>query len=335
MLLTVATALFLASSAPLAQAAAEGKLEAVRAALEAGAPVDATGDREWTALHLAAMGGHVAVAQLLLDRGANPNARAQYDMTPLHWASLAGKAEVISALAGRGANVEARNLYGMTPLHEAANEQVVAALAQAGAKLEQREHAGLTPLFTARSKEAGQALLARGADLHARAKDGRTLFDMLLVNTLEGSGLILYGRRSAGRLRGEQTRVELQVRNVSQEPIDQVEFVPRTEAATASTPPVLQRLAPAQLATVSFELRRKAAAPEEIYPLIVAVQVGGKTLGTFEMELDNSRGETPADQGMVRLGEARVKETSSRLYYLAFLIVPLAVLAVWLAKRRR
>lgn len=321
---------------PLLRAAFLGDVAALDAELAKGTPTELKGARDWTALHWAVLGGQAEAARRLLERGADPDARGQFDMTPLHWASMRGEEAVLAVLLSRGARLEARNLYGMTPLHEAANERIVALLADAGAKLDQREDTGLTPLFTSRTKEVGQGLLKRGADLHARAKDGRTLFDMLVVNTLEPSGLMLYGRRSAGRLRGDEAHVPIFVRNVWPVPVERVAFSAESEAAKASTPPELVQLAPGQLASATFTLTRRAETPEGNYPLLVTVAVKGAKVGAFELEIDNSRSETPADRGMVRLAQARLKSTGSNWYYVAFLAVPLLVLGGWwLAQRRR
>lgn len=324
-----------APEVPVLRAAFAGDRAALEAALARDGAAQEKDAREWTALHWAAIGDRPEAVELLLARGADPNARGQYDMTPLHWAALLGHDGAVRALAARGAGLEARTIYGMTPLHLAGTEAVVAALAEAGAKLEQRDNAGLTPLFTARSKEAGQALLGRGADLHARARDGRTLFDMLVVNTLEQHGLILYGRRSGGRLKDDRTRVELQLFNVSAAPIDEVAVRAESEAATATVPPALAKLLPGQLATVAFELSRRPEVKEGTYPLVATVSVRGQRLGIFELELDNSRTESPADQGFVRLGEARLKATPSRAWEALLLVVPALILGVWLLARRR
>ena len=320
---------------PVHRAAWEGARDALVAALADEGAVKAKDAREWTALHWAAIGGSADAAELLLSRGADPDARGQFDLTPLHWASLLGHDAVVRALAARGARLEARSLHGQTPLHLAGTEGVVVALAEAGAKLEQRDDQGLTPLFTVRSKEAGQALLKRGADLHARARDGRTLFDMLVVNTLEPHGLALFGRRSAGRLRGDEATVSLQLLNVSAVPLEQVQVRAETDAAQVSVPPPVATLAPGQLATVALTLRRAPKAAEDVYPLVAMVSAGGRQLGTFELEVDNGRTETPADLGMVRLGQAKVQPTASRAWELLLLAVPVLVLAGWLLARRR
>jgi hypothetical protein len=288
-LLLLAAAPFDAPSPALHRAAFLGELGSLAAELSRGAAVNEPAEREWTPLHWAAIGGQAQAARLLLTKGANPDARGQFDLTPLHWAALRGHDEVVTVLASQGANLEARSLSGMTALHLAGSAAVVAALAQAGAKLDQRDVEGLTPLFTVRSKEAGQALLKRGADLHCRARDGRTLFDMLVVNTLEASGLIVYGRRSSGRLRSEEAQVELRVLNVWPRPIEGLAVRGSTEAAAVTVPPVIDRLAPGQLGSVALQLRREAKVAEGVYPLVMTVSVAGRQIGTFEIELDTSR----------------------------------------------
>jgi Ankyrin repeats (3 copies)/Ankyrin repeat len=320
---------------PLLRAAFRGELEALDAELAKGVPVELKGAREWTALHWATLGGRAEAVRHLLSRGADPDARGQFDLTPLHWAALRGDEAVASALIARGARLEARDLYGMTPLHLVATEGLVTLLAQAGAKLDQRENDGMTPLLTSRTKETGQALLKHGAELHARSRDGRTLFDMLVVNTLEPRGLMLYGRRSAGRLRGDSTSVAIRVRNVWPVPLLGLSLRARSEAATASEPPTLERLAPGQQVSSTFTLTRRPEVAEGNWPLLVTVFLQGAQVGTFELEMDTDRGETPTDQGMVRLGQARLKPTGSGWYELAFLTVPLLLLGGWLLARRR
>lgn len=322
-------------SAPLARAAFLGQPEAVAAALAAGSPVDERGDHDWTPLHWAAIGGQAETARVLLEHGANPDALGQFDLTPLHWAALGGHDRVIAALASRGASLDAQNLYGMTPLHLAGTKAVVLALSEAGATLDARDDRGLTPLFTVRTKEAGQALLSRGADVHARANDGRVLFDMLVVNTMERDGLILYGRRSSGRLREETSQVSIQLLNVSPMPVDQVELHVETAGATSLDPPRLQRLRPGELASVTFSLTRRPGLADGIFPMAAQVSARGKPLGVFDMELDTSRTETPGDRGMARLGHAQLRRAPSRAYQLFLLAVPVLVLAGWLVMRRR
>jgi len=323
------------SVSPLHRAASLGDKTVVEAALAAGVPVDSKAERDWTALHWAAMSGHVELAEFLLQHGANPDALGQFDMTPLHWAAMRGHDRVISVLAAHGAKLEARDLYGRTPLHLSGTEAVVSALAAAGAKLDQRDLQGLPPLFTSRSKEAGQALLARGANLNVRGNDGRSLFDMLVVNTMEPRGLILYGRRSSGRLRGEVAEVAIQVLNVFPSDLERIGLHVETEAASAVDPPPIARLRPGELTTMRFTLNRRPGLADGVFPMAAQVSLGGEALGVFAMELDTNRDETPGDRGMARLGGAQLRSTPSRYYQLLLLAVPVLVLGGWLLVRRR
>ena len=90
----------------LVEAAREGKLDAVRAALDAGVEVDAAeGEQAWceNALFAAAGAGHVEVIALLLDRGADIHRKGPADMTALHSAVRDGRLEAMKLLLERGA----------------------------------------------------------------------------------------------------------------------------------------------------------------------------------------------------------------------------------------
>jgi ankyrin repeat protein len=50
--------------------------------LEAGAVIDAKGDRSCTPLYYAVMEGHVAVAEFLLQHGADPDAESELNFSP-------------------------------------------------------------------------------------------------------------------------------------------------------------------------------------------------------------------------------------------------------------
>jgi ankyrin repeat protein len=71
--------------APLHLAARQGETEAVKALLDAGAPIDqkAVGDNS-TPLLVATINGHFDLAKFLVDQGANPNAAQHNGVTPLY-----------------------------------------------------------------------------------------------------------------------------------------------------------------------------------------------------------------------------------------------------------
>lgn len=85
-----------------------GDAEAARAAIAAGADVEACDESAWTLfgalwhcwrpLHWAACAGHVGVASLLLDAGAESEPRSGDGTTPLKAAAAKGRASVVRLL---------------------------------------------------------------------------------------------------------------------------------------------------------------------------------------------------------------------------------------------
>jgi hypothetical protein len=104
-----------ALDASLLDAARRGDADAVRAALAAGANVEAKGGRfEQTSLSLAAEKGAAEVVELLLRKrdngakGANVGARSKDGYTALFYAARAGAAECVRVLMERGAEAGAK-----------------------------------------------------------------------------------------------------------------------------------------------------------------------------------------------------------------------------------
>ncbi|XP_049769524.1 poly [ADP-ribose] polymerase tankyrase-1-like [Schistocerca cancellata] len=148
----------------LIEAAKQGAAEQLRELLAAGADVGArveglSGSR-WTALHVAAGGGHVAAASCLVGAGAEVDARTSREQqTPLHWAAASGHAGVVRLLVGASADLNARDVWGRTPLHWAAVEghaEAAAGLLLAGADRGARDEGGRTPLDLARKNRKQQ-----------------------------------------------------------------------------------------------------------------------------------------------------------------------------------
>jgi hypothetical protein len=96
---------------------AEGTLEEVRAAVDAGASVIAGNDYGLTALLAAAMWNNdIDVIEVLLEAGAEVNAKDNAGRTALMWAVHNRNAEAVSALLDAGAGARARDSDGKTAL---------------------------------------------------------------------------------------------------------------------------------------------------------------------------------------------------------------------------
>src|SRR5687767_13975433 len=111
-----------APEAPIADAAMQNDVAAVRALLRQGADVNAAQGDGMTALHWAAQRGNAELARLLLDSGASLTAGTRIGhYTPLHVAARAGHADVVRVLLDKGADATARTTNsGATALHFAA-----------------------------------------------------------------------------------------------------------------------------------------------------------------------------------------------------------------------
>lgn len=108
----------------------------------------------YTPLHVASEAGHAPVIAALLRAGVDPKRPTSAGATPLHLAAVSGSSAAISALLARGADVNAKEPeWGQTPL------MVAAALGRTGAVKTLLQH-GADPALTARVMD----LLARSAD---------------------------------------------------------------------------------------------------------------------------------------------------------------------------
>ena len=158
---------------PVADAAMNGDIEAVRALLEDGADVNAAQGDGMTALHWAAEAGDMEMVGVLLSAGARVQGVTRLgDYTPLHLASKAGYEGIVGRLLDAGADAGAYTTTGeVTPLHFAAasgSAASVEALLAHGAVVNARESVlGQTPLMLAAGRnrlEAVRMLLENGAD---------------------------------------------------------------------------------------------------------------------------------------------------------------------------
>jgi ankyrin repeat protein len=176
-LLTIAGFVALASAAtipkaPIADAAMQGDVAAVRRLIAEGANVNAAQGDGMTALHWAAEHGDSVVANVLLRAHANVKAVTRIgNYTPLHIASKSGSGAVVRALLKAGSDPNAATASGATALHFAAasgSVDAVNALLDRKADANARESEwGQTPLVFAASEDRAdviRTLLKRGGD---------------------------------------------------------------------------------------------------------------------------------------------------------------------------
>jgi len=109
------------SLSKLHSAAERGDLGAVAAYLSAGTNPDLrSGDKNFTAIALAARNGHCEVIRKLIAAGADPNLPNSLGGYPIHAAATKGHAEAVLCLIEGGARVNVKNGAGYTPLDLAA-----------------------------------------------------------------------------------------------------------------------------------------------------------------------------------------------------------------------
>ncbi len=176
--LLLAASIISAQTAPIADAAAAGDLEAVRALLKKGVDVNAAQGDGTTALHWAAIKGNADIAQMLIFAGANLRATTRLGgYTPLYVAAKGGHSAVVASLLAAGADPKVTTTNGATPLmiaSAAGDTKTITSLVENGSDINAKDTAkGETPLmFAAAFNRAGavKLLLARGADHQATTK---------------------------------------------------------------------------------------------------------------------------------------------------------------------
>ncbi|MGE0450428.1 MAG: ankyrin repeat domain-containing protein [Vicinamibacterales bacterium] len=181
----------------LQQAAMNGDLAAVRAAISEKAGIDELGGSRMTALGIAALYGHADVIRALVAAGAKVSADQDGD-SALAVAAREGHTAALEALLEAGADIEAKDANGITPLMSAASAnraEAVRVLLAKGAESNAVNNDGATALIAAAyggHLEAADALLSGGADLSLRDRSGRTaLMAAALGGNAEVSQLLL------------------------------------------------------------------------------------------------------------------------------------------------
>ena len=167
-----------AAESPVADAAARGDRDAVKALLKGAADVNAAQGDGMTALHWAAMNGDAELTDMLVFAGANVRATTRLGTyTPLFLASQHGHGKVIQSLVKAGADVKAGTPNGTTPLMVAAASgevEAVRVLLDHGADVNAKDGVrAQTPIMYAAASnraEVIQLLASKGADLKVTNK---------------------------------------------------------------------------------------------------------------------------------------------------------------------
>ncbi len=187
---------------PLARAARDGDLAALRAALAAGADPRAPDLTGQPALHWAARGGALDALDALLDAGADidqPDARPDFAWTALLAAVHSGNWDAARHLLDRGAGPGLAAANGATPLLHAcsaepgpARDDVVRLLLAAGADPRSGSNDGTTPLVNAvLSGSRGVVELLLATDPGLRWPAGFAAWAARLAARVQGHGDLL------------------------------------------------------------------------------------------------------------------------------------------------
>ncbi len=189
--LSVIAALQGASSvSSLADAAEQGRGDAIHSLVEQGSNPNLAQVDGMTALHWAAYHDDLATAKVLVRAGADAGAENRYGVTPLSLACENGSADLIELLVRAGSDPNAVLRGGETPLMTASRTgriSAVRALLAHGAEVGATESlGGQTALMWASAEghaEVVTELIAAGADIGARLPSG---FSPLFFAVREG-----------------------------------------------------------------------------------------------------------------------------------------------------
>lgn len=172
-----------AAASDIADAVMQGRIDAARELIAAGADVDTPQVDGATALHWAVLADDLATARMLLDAGADPTRANRTGATPMRLAAINGSAAMLGLLLDAGADPnEPLTTHGDTPLMLAARTGLVDAIAlllDRGAAIDAVESwGGTTALVWAIAEhhtEAVDLLIQRGAavNLVSKAISGR------------------------------------------------------------------------------------------------------------------------------------------------------------------
>ena len=165
-----------APRSPVADAAMQGDIAAVRSLIQQKADVNAPQSDGATAIQWAAYRNDLPLAGILIGAGANVKAANREGATPLYLASLQGSSAMLQRLLEAGADANEVGPQGETPLMLAArsgNVDSIKLLLDYKANIDAKDKLrGTTPLMWAVEQShpaAVKLLIERGADVKANA----------------------------------------------------------------------------------------------------------------------------------------------------------------------
>lgn len=180
--LSIASAALPGAETPLADAAEERDVGALKSLLATKSDVDAAQPDGMTALHWAVFHDQPEATKLLIAAGADVKAMNRYGVMPLSIACQNGNADIVEQLLGAGADANAKLPGGETVLMTAARTgrrgPVKALLAQ-GAEVNAKERKGQTAIMWAAAEGNGEvvdALIGAGADFRTPLASGFSPF---------------------------------------------------------------------------------------------------------------------------------------------------------------
>ncbi|XP_042536443.1 ankyrin repeat and SOCS box protein 11 isoform X1 [Dipodomys merriami] len=200
-----------ADRSPLHEAAAQGRLLALKTLISQGVNVNLLTLNHVSSLHEACLGGHVACARALLESGAQVNGVTIHGATPLFNACCSGSAACVSMLLEHGARAQL-DMHLCSPIHEAVKRghiECMEILLANNVNIDQElPHIG-TPLYVActyEKEDCLKKLLELGANpdqgqwlntpLHAAAKQS----NLEIIYTLVDYGANLRLRNAQGKI---------------------------------------------------------------------------------------------------------------------------------------